>query len=191
MIDRRAVQKSKQLQHYEHTKDGFIHQYTYVNDVPLNSEHCDIKVNVLIYRQIDPSGKQKDKVFSWITDFKLTKASLYFIMRIGRSRWKIENETFNTLKNQHYHFKHNFGHGKQFLSSVLVLLMMLAFLVDQIQQFTNPLFQKALKKEQSRIALWQAVRSKFNEFIVQSMEMIYLLIIGQIKVRYEYYQDSS
>ena len=28
-------------------------------------------------------------------------------MLIGRSRWKIENETFNTLKNQGYHFEHD------------------------------------------------------------------------------------
>jgi len=26
------------------------------------------------------------------------------VMRAGRARWKIENETFNTLKNQGYHF---------------------------------------------------------------------------------------
>ena len=34
-------------------------------------------------------------------------------MRGGRARWKIENETFNTLKNQGYHFEHNYGHGKK------------------------------------------------------------------------------
>jgi len=52
-------------------------------------------------------------------------------MRAGRARWKIENEAFNTLKNQGYQFEHNFGHGQQQLSVVLALLMMLAFLVDQ------------------------------------------------------------
>jgi hypothetical protein len=36
----------------------------------------------------------------------------------GRARWKIENETFNTLKNQGYQFEHNFGHGKQNLSCI-------------------------------------------------------------------------
>ena len=30
-------------------------------------------------------------------------------MRAGRCRWKIENETFNTLKNQGYNFEHNYG----------------------------------------------------------------------------------
>jgi hypothetical protein len=35
------------------------------------------------------------------------------VMRGGRARWKIENETFNTLKNQGYNFEHNYGHGKK------------------------------------------------------------------------------
>jgi hypothetical protein len=35
-----------------------------------------------------------------------------------RSNWKIENNTFNTLKNQDYHFSHNFGRGYQNLSAI-------------------------------------------------------------------------
>jgi len=31
-------------------------------------------------------------------------------MWAGRARWRIENETFNTLKNQGYGFERNFGH---------------------------------------------------------------------------------
>ena len=52
-------------------------------------------------------------------------------MRADRVRWEVENETFNTLKNQGYHFEHNFGHGKHLLASVFSNLMMLAFLIDQ------------------------------------------------------------
>ena len=50
------------------------------------------------------------------------------LMRAGRARWKIENETFNTLKNQGYCFEHNFGHGEKNLSTVFAL--MLAFLLN-------------------------------------------------------------
>ena len=35
------------------------------------------------------------------------------LMRAGRARWRIENETFNPLKNQGYSFEHNFGHGRE------------------------------------------------------------------------------
>ena len=83
----------------------------------------------------------------------------------GRCRWKIENETFNTLKNQGYHFEHNYGHGKKNLSVVFAMLMMLAFLVDQVQQLCCPLFQATLKKMETKRALWDNLRSHFRHFI--------------------------
>ncbi|MFC2046365.1 hypothetical protein ACFLTC_02450 [Chloroflexota bacterium] len=46
----------------------------------------------------------------------------------GRSRWKVENEGFNVLKNRGYNFEHNYGHGQQHLSTVLLTLLLLAFL---------------------------------------------------------------
>jgi hypothetical protein len=69
--------------------------------------------------------------------------NVYEIMRAARSRWKIENETFNTLKNQGYHFEHNSGHGYENLCSVMTMLMMLAFLIDQVQQLCCKVYQKA------------------------------------------------
>ena len=189
LMDRK--EKHGEVHNYEEQKDGFIHKYRYANDLPLNSDNRDIRVNFLEYRQIDPSGKEEERVFSWITDFKLTKKTVYSIMRIGRSRWKIENETFNTLKNQEYNFEHNYGHGKENLTTVFVLLMMLAFWVDQIQQGWNELFQAAWKKAGTRIGLWERVRSKFYDFVVESMDMIYLLIIGKLKVKVQYYFDSG
>ena len=59
---------------------------------------------------------------------------------------EIENETFNTLKNQGYNFEHNYGHGEQHLSVVFAMLMMLAFLVDQAQQLCCALFQAVWAK---------------------------------------------
>ena len=50
------------------------------------------------------------------------------IVPAGRTRWKIENENNNTLKTKGYHLEHNFGHGQQHLSNVLVSLNLLAFL---------------------------------------------------------------
>ena len=51
----------------------------------------------------------------------------------GRSRWKVENETFNTLKNQGYNFEYNYVHGNNNLSTILSILMLLAFMIYQIQ----------------------------------------------------------
>ena len=64
----------------------------------------------------------------------------------ARTRWRVENEAFNTLKNQGYEFERNYGHGKQFLSSTLAGLMMLAFLVDQIQETGLAEYSSRLEK---------------------------------------------
>jgi hypothetical protein len=91
---------------------------------------------------------------------------------------RTENETFNTLKNQGYHFEHNFGLGKKHLSEVFVMLMMLAFLVDQTQQLCSPLFQAALQKAGSKKELWHQQRCLFHSFKLDSMAMIYTIIIN-------------
>ncbi len=181
----------KRVKYVEIERDGFLHRFHYMNNMPLNGTHDDIRVNVLDYYQIDPTGKQPERHFTWITDFELRARNVYKIMRAGRSRWKIENETFNTLKNQGYNFSHNYGHGKKFLATVFMLLMMLAFFVDQIQQGYNELFQAAWREVQTKKALWQKVRQKFNELEVDSMALIYKLITGQIKIKVFFYDPSG
>src|ERR1700682_3279433 len=97
-------------------------------------------------------------------------------MRGGRARWKIENETFNTLKNQGYRFEHNYGHGVQHLSVVLALLMMLAFLVDQVQQLCCPLFQGAWERLGSKRLLWERLRGVFQEYCLRSLRELWQVL---------------
>ena len=150
---------------------GVRHRFRFLNQVPLNESNQDLLVNFLEYWEIHPNGRQQH--FSWVTDFHLGEQNVYQIMRGGRARWKIENETFNTLKNQGYQFEHNFGHGKQNLSVVFAVLMMLAFLVDQTQQLCCPLFRMVWKKLGSKKMLWERMRSFFREYIVYSMREIF------------------
>jgi hypothetical protein len=88
----------------------------------------------------------------------------------------IENETFNTLKNQGYHFEHNFGHGKQHLSSVFAHLMLLAFLVDQLQGLCCKLFQQAKKKMASCVRFWERFRAYFFTFKLPDWTTLYQAI---------------
>jgi hypothetical protein len=97
-------------------------------------------------------------------------------MKGGRARWKIENETFNTLKNQGYHFEHNFGHGYQYLSTIFANLMLLAFLIDQVQQLCCKLFQSALEESKSKCRFWEKVRTFALNFSINSWEDLYCII---------------
>ena len=141
---------------FEITEKGVTHRFHFVNQMPLNESNADLLVNFLEYWEISEQGQRH---FSWITDICINQRNAYPLMRGGRARWKTENETFNTLKNQGYHFEHNFGHGEKFLSVIFAHLMMLAFLVDQVQEATCHLFQAALAKVGSKIRLWEKMRS--------------------------------
>lgn len=148
----------------------------FVNEVPLNQSNEDLLVNFLQYTESDAQGRVL-KRFSWVTDFTISQQNAELLMRGGRSRWKIENETFNTLKNQGYHFEHNYGHGKQHLSVVLAMLMMLAFLLDQVQALCCPLFQAVRAKFSSLRLVWDYMRSHFRHFDFVSMEHLYEVIL--------------
>lgn len=159
------------------------HRFSILNKVPLNKSNQELLVNFIEYWE---HSKKMGKVIyhnTWITDFTLTKENAYIIMRGGRARWKIENETFNTLKNQGYNLGHNYGLGKKHLAAVFVMLMMLAFLVDQTQQLCCTLFQSVWKKLGSKKALWESIRSYFKCFLFESMEMLYKAMLYGIKVQ--------
>src|ERR1043166_5928897 len=149
---------------------GLVHRFRFVNDVPLNASNPDVRVNFIEYWEM---GQNKVQHFSWITDLRVNKRNVFHLMRGGRARWKIENETFNTLKNQGYNFEHNYGHGEQHLSVVFAMLMMLAFLVDQTQQLCCALFQAVWAKLGSKRLLWERMRALFYAYALASMRQLF------------------
>lgn len=155
---------------FEQTVDGVTHRFRWMHDVPLNAANPEVRVNFLAYWEIRGTTVQH---FTWITDFVITTANVCELMQGGRARWKIENETFNTLKNQGYHFEHNFGHGYNHLSVIFALLMVLAFAVDQAQQLACPLFQAAWRKIGSKRRLWERLRGLFYDLPFATMSDIW------------------
>jgi hypothetical protein len=97
-------------------------------------------------------------------------------MRAARSRWRIENETFNTLKNQGYNFEHNYGHGYKNLCSVMTMLMMLAFLIDQVQQLCCKVYQQARKHTRRLTTLFEPVRTFISIGVFNSWHQLYTFI---------------
>lgn len=151
------------------------HDFRYINDVPLNGSEDSVHVNLLDYIETTKTGTTH---FTFITDFELTTDLVYKIMRGGRSRWRIENETFNTLKNQGYKFEHNFGHGYQNLANVMAMLMMFAFLIDQLQELASPIFQTFLARSGRHRYAWELLRAFFLLIVATTWTMLYLCIIN-------------
>jgi len=159
---------------FEQREEGVLHRFSLINQVPLNKSNPDLLVNFIEYWE---TKKGKTQHFSWVTDLTTVKLNAFAIMRGGRARWKVENETFNTLKNQGYHFEHNFGHGEKNLCVMFAVLMMLAFLVDQVQQLACELFRAVLNKKGSKRSLWEEMRALFHTFELQSMTQLFQAIL--------------
>ena len=145
--------KDCELTQHEEIEKGITHKFEFINEVPLNGTHHDLKVNFVRYTQIDKKGGTT--TWTWVTNFIITTKNVYQIMQGGRARWHIENNTFNTLKNQGYNFEHNYGHGCKNLSNMMATLMFLAFFMDQIQLLINDLFQAAKAKARTYRILWE------------------------------------
>ncbi len=174
------VKHSKETRTWEQTDDkGIHHRFRYLNGAPLNDANFELEINFLEYWETRPNGRTQH--FSWVSDIPLSQDNLMKIMRAGRARWKIENETFNTLKNQGYHFEHNFGHGNKHLATVLSHLMMLAFLIDQIQQRCCQLFKLALKVTVRKRYFWRKLQRMFDGFQIDGWESL----LGAIAYGYE------
>ena len=111
-----------------------------------------------------------------MTDLDLSEKSLHKYQQAGRCRWRIENETFHTLKNQGYCLEHNYGYGNKNLTTVLASLMFLAFTVDQIQEACCGLFNAAVERAGRRIRLWESIRSHLRHFEFNSFADLYRAI---------------
>jgi hypothetical protein len=164
-------------------KDGEKCVAKYYNTLILNGQNQDIEVNYFQYEQFNTKGV-RTFYSSWVTDLPIDQDNIQELVEVGRSRWKIENETFNTLKNQGYHLEHSYGHGKKNLATNFMLLTFLAFLTDQIAQKMDNAFDKALKYCKTKKNLWEKVRQVFDLLPCRSMNVIYRFIAKEIKVEF-------
>ena len=168
-----------QVNRLEYTDEkGYRHGFRFVNQVPINKSHKEVLVNYLEYVEVSPKGERFSNI--WVTDIEITQENVTKVMRGARARWKIENETFNTLKTQGYNLEHSYGHGKIHLATNFACLTFTAFLINQIEQVACPLFQEALAAKKSKKALWHAIRGLFDWFFIDSWtELITAIIRGK------------
>jgi len=179
----KAVEEKRTLEYTiaDANNPDIAHSFRILNDVPLNASNQDVRVNFIEYWEHSVKQNKAPYHNSWVTDFNLNEGNAFTIMQGGRARWKIENETFNTLKNQGYNLEHNFGLGQKYLAAVFAMLMVLAFLVDQIQQLCCPFFKAALKKSESKKRLWESIRSFLRCYRIQSMAAIHMALFKGIQ----------
>ena len=163
---------------------GVVHEFRYVENVSLNASNPDERVNAVDYVETQKDkkivkGKKEDKVvrYTWVTDLPVNQDTVMDIMRAGRKRWMIENETIKTLKKDGYHFEHNYGHGNKYLFNVFTSLMMLAFGIDQVEALDCKVYRAAVKARINARVLREAIRVYIHDIVFTDWMSLYLFFI--------------
>jgi hypothetical protein len=133
------------------TKETF--RYRWIEAVPIRDGKDALLVNWIGFDILDAKGKIKYSM-AWVTSLPVSKDNVAAIVACGRARWKIENESFNVLKNHGYDLEHNFGHGQKFLAMTLATLNLLAFAWHAVLDLLEPPWKAAREAAAKRASFF-------------------------------------
>jgi hypothetical protein len=157
-------------------KHGEVYTYRYTNNLPLHGGKDAMLVN---WAELTITHEETDEVIyknAFITDFEVRENNVEAVVRDGRARWKIENENNNVLKTKGYHLEHNFGHGSQHLSSVLLSLNLLAFLFHTVMGLVDEKYRLLRQVLRKRQTFFQDVETLLRYFLFDSWDALFVFM---------------
>lgn len=134
------------------------HRYRWLESVPVRDGKDAMLVNWLEIEIVDPAGKTTYRN-GFVTDLAVTAANVAELAACGRARWKIENESFNTLKTKGYNLEHNFGHGQKHLAAVLATMNLLAFAMHTVADLADQAWKAARAAVGARKRFFEDLRA--------------------------------
>ena len=134
------------------------YRYRWFAGAPLREGKDALAVNWIRVTIADAKGKKTyDGAFA--TSLEISPATVAEIAACARARWKIENESFNVLKNNGYHLEHNFGHGKENLAMMFAAMNLLAFAFHTVCDCLEGLWTKAREAKRARKRFFEHIRT--------------------------------
>lgn len=164
-----------------HGKRIITDSYRWVNQVPLRDSDDALLVNWCELTTTNDKGKILYQN-SFSTNHILTIDNITDVVRDGRARWKVENENNNTLKTKGYHLNHNFGHGKQFLSSFLATLNIIAFSLHTFLDIYDLNYQ-TIRKFLPRKTFFDDVRALTRYLCFNDWQALMIFMINALKLK--------
>ncbi len=154
--------------------------YRWAEQLPLRGDLDTVMVNWCELTIFDVEADKQLYHCAWATDHPVQAQTVPEIVASGRSRWKVENEGFNVLKNHGYHFEHNYGHGQQYLSSVLLTLLLLAFLCHSALGLTCATYQAVRRELGARRTFFNDLRTLTRYFYFPSWQRLLTFMYHQL-----------
>jgi hypothetical protein len=126
-----------------------VYRYRWIEAVPLRDGDDAMICNWIGVEIADGQGKATYRN-AFVTNLPVSAANVAELAAGGRARWKIENGSFNVLKNNGYHLEHNFGHGRQHLAMLFAAMNLLAFAFHTVCDCLDEHWQQARAAKGSR-----------------------------------------
>lgn len=134
-------------------------RYRFVSHVPLREPPDPLYVQWCELTVTDEATGKERYHNAFATNQTLTPQTVRGITVAGRARWKVENEGHNVLKHQGYHLEHNYGHGQQHLSTVLVTLILWAFLFHTVLHLVDQTYVRVRAELGTRRTFFDDLRA--------------------------------
>jgi len=150
-----------------------IDTYRYTNQVALYAEK---DAPLVSWVELTTTREDTGAILfknAWITDFEIRDTAVEAIVRDGRARWKVENENNNVLKTKGYHLEHNFGHGSQYLATLLLSLNLLAFLFHTVLDLVDEQYRAIRQKLGRRRTFFQDLEALLRYFSFTSWDQVF------------------
>ena len=157
------------------------HIYRFANEVPVRQEDP-LLVNWFEVIIINEDTGKEDYHNSFMTNHKVSIMNVVALVQDGRTRWKSENETNNTLKNQGYHFEHSFGHGEEHLANFLATLNLLAFLLHTLLNLLDEQYQRLRKELVTRADFFNDLRALLRYMVFESWDDLMVFMLRALEV---------
>ena len=157
------------------------HIYRFANEVPVRQEEP-LLVNWFEVIIINEDTGKEDYHNSFMTNHKVSIMNVVALLQDGRTRWKSENETNNTLKNQGYHFEHSFGHGEEQLANFLATLNLLAFLLHTLLNLLDKQYQRLRKELVTRADFFNDLRALLRYMVFESWDDLMIFMLRALEV---------
>lgn len=160
-------------------KNHEIDTYRYANSVPLKDNSSALKMGWCELVTVREEDGEQLYHNAFVSDRVITGETVIDTVKWGRTRWKVENESNNTLKTKGYHLEHNYGHGRKYLANLLSTFTLLAFLFHTILELSHELYRKLRSMLPSRITFFNDLRALTRYWYFPSFdEMLAFMVRG-------------
>lgn len=182
-VERRR--ETGKIEKLEFNKAGKLYCYEWSSEIGFKKQGKTIKANYIGLTITNINTEKVTYKNTWITNLEVDKSNIIELVAAARSRWKVENEGFNVLKNHDYELEHNYGHGEENLAFNFFQLTLLAHLYHQAHELGDELYQRLKEKKETKKNLWDSIRAAIRDILFNCWEALLEFLIAPCKIYYE------